>query len=645
MMIKKTTSHGSYRAARQRAEGGVGRFLRVLGAAGRIGLLGAVTALGACGGAGGASFLPAPAGSVPGPEPTPLPPPGGAAAVPPAISGGTLLILRDDQTAVAADPDRDAVWLVDLGTRTLRARVRLAAGAEPGRLIEDQDGLVHVALRRGGQVVRLDPRSGAVVSQRAVCPAPRGMAYEAATDNLHVACAGGELLTMKARGGDILRRLQLERDLRDVAIQGDHLLISRFRSAQLLEVDASGALVGQVKPRAVFASGLLDPQGHTVTASATTAWRLAALPGGEVLMLHQQAVDTMISTKPGGYSAGTCKAQGIVSPALTLFRGAAAGAASVGNGARLAALPLAVDLAVSRDGQSLALIAPGGQATPIGSPVGLLSLSALGPADPCQFPSPALVPQPADSELVAGAFDGKGQLWLQSRNPARLITTTSGVAAINLPGAEDASNEGHRLFHAPTPGLIACVSCHAEAGDDGHVWTFETLPSGPRRTQSLRGGILATAPFHWDGDMKDLPSLMQAVFHGRMSGPTVTAAQSDSLGQWLDAQPLLPKASPRDPAAVERGRQIFSDGSVGCASCHSGPHFTSNQSVSVGTGQAFQVPTLLGVAERAPFLHTGCAGTLLSRFDPACGGGESHGHTAQLGPGQLADLLAYLESL
>ena len=48
MMIKKTTSHGSYRAARQRAEGGVGRFLRVLGAAGRIGLLGAVTALGAC---------------------------------------------------------------------------------------------------------------------------------------------------------------------------------------------------------------------------------------------------------------------------------------------------------------------------------------------------------------------------------------------------------------------------------------------------------------------------------------------------------------------------------------------------------------------------------------------------------------------
>jgi hypothetical protein len=252
--------------------------------------------------------------------------------------------------------------------------VRLAAGAEPGRLIEDQDGLVHVALRRGGQVVRLDPRSGAVVSQRAVCPAPRGMAYEAATDNLHVACAGGELLTMKARGGDILRRLQLERDLRDVAIQGDHLLISRFRSAQLLEVDASGALVGQVKPRAVFASGLLDPQGHTITASATTAWRLAALPGGEVLMLHQQAVDTMISTKPGGYSAGTCKAQGIVSPALTLVRGAAAGAASVGNGARLAALPLAVDLAVARHGQSLALIAPGGQATPIGSPVGLLSL-------------------------------------------------------------------------------------------------------------------------------------------------------------------------------------------------------------------------------------------------------------------------------
>ncbi len=600
----------------------------------------ALSALVGCGGVGGDS-LPPP-GTPPGTPP--------AAPVPPPVSGGTLLVLQDDQTAAAADPDRDTVWLVDLGIRTVRARVRLAAGAEPGRLIEDQDGMLHVALRRGGQVVKIDPRGGEVLSTRAVCPAPRGMAYDAATDNLHVACAGGELVTLKARGGEILRSWQLERDLRDVAVHGDHLLVSRFRSAQLLEIDQSGALLGQVKPRAVTALGLTNPQGQPISASATTAWRLTTLPTGEVLMLHQQAVDSTISTKPGGYGGGTCKGQGIVGPAITLFSGAAAGLSSVGNGARVAGLPLAVDLAVARDGKSIALIAPGapgalGASGVRVAPVALLNLSALGPADPCQFPTPVAAPLPENGDLIAGAFDGKGQLWLQSRSPARLYSTTPGLAPIDLPDAEIVNNEGHRLFHTPTPGLIACVSCHAEAGDDGHVWTFDAAPSGPRRTQSLRGGILATAPFHWDGDMRDLSLLMETVFSGRMAGPPVSPAQVDSLGGWLDAQPVLPKASPRDPQAVERGRAVFQDGAVGCASCHSGTHFTNNQSVSVGTGLAFQVPTLLGVADREPFLHTGCAGTLLARFDPACGGGESHGHTAQLAPAQLLDLLAYLESL
>lgn len=603
----------------------------------------ALCALVGCGGGGGGV-----SGSGGDDEVSP-PPPGsvGSAPASPPISGGTLLVLQDDQTAVAADPDRDAVWLVDLGSRTVRARVRLDAGAEPGRLIEDQDGMVHVALRRGGQVVKIDPRDGAVLSARAVCPAPRGMAYDAATDNLHVACAGGELVTMKARGGDILRSWQLERDLRDVVVHGDHLLVSRFRSAQLLEVDASGALLGQVKPRAVTGGGLVNAQGQPITASATTAWRLTTLPTGEVLMLHQQAVDSTISTKPGGYTSGTCKGQGIVSPAMTLFSGATAGLASVGNGARLAGLPLAVDLAVARDGKSIALIAPGdrGVAGARFASVAQLNLSALGPADPCQFPTSVPTQLPEGGDLIAGAFDGKGQLWLQSRNPARLYSTASGLAPIDFPDAEDKSDEGHRLFHTPTPGLIACVSCHAEAGDDGHVWTFDAAPSGPRRTQSLRGGILATAPFHWDGDMQDLSHLMQAVFTGRMAGPLASPEQVDALGLWLDAQPVLPKASPRDPQAVARGRILFNDAAVGCASCHSGTHFTNNQSVGVGTGKSLQVPALLGVADREPFLHTGCAGTLLARFDPACGGGESHGHTAQLAPAQLADLIAYLESL
>lgn len=598
-----------------------------------------LAALVGCGTHGGGE-LPGAPGLPAAPDPTPLPLP--ASATPPAISGGTLLIMQDDATAVAADPDRDAIWLIDLNNQSVRARVRLAAGAEPGRVIADRDGMVHVALRRGGQVVKLDPQSGNILSTRQVCPAPRGMAYDTLTDNLHVACAGGELVTLSAQGGEATRRIYLDSDLRDIVLRGDHLLISRFRSAELLEVDAGGTIVGRVKPRTISPAMAVDAQGKPVTASPTTAWRLAALPTGEAVMLHQQAIDSAVSTKPGGYGNGPCKGSGIVSPGMTVFSGASAGASNIGKGLTVALMPLAVDLAVSRDGKSLALVGPGSSTTSLaGYPAAQFSISDLAPDNTCQFPRTVQTQTSASLEPIAGAFDGQGRLWIQSRQPAQLYPV-SGARAIAFTGAEDTTNEGHAIFHAPTKGLIACASCHAEGGDDGHVWNFD--PIGPRRTQSLRGGILATAPFHWDGDMTDLNTLMNAVFTGRMSGFLLTPQTIGMVGAWLDSQPVLPRSAPRDPQSAERGKALFNDALVGCASCHSGPHLTNNQSVDVGTGKALQVPTLLGVAARAPYLHTGCAATLRDRFNPACGG-DRHGRTSQLSSGQLDDLTAYLETL
>lgn len=59
----------------------------------------------------------------------------------------------------------------------------------------------------------------------------------------------------------------------------------------------------------------------------------------------------------------------------------------------------------------------------------------------------------------------------------------------------------------------------------------------------------------------------------------------------------------------------------------------------------FQVPSLLGLASRAPYLHTGCAKTLRDRFKPECGGADAHGQTSHLSVAQLDDLAVYLETL
>ena len=69
-----------------------------------------------CSNTGGATFTGS--GGVSGRGRTQFPPSLGTTysqpAAPPAITGGTLLVLADGKTAVAADPDRDAIYVVDL---------------------------------------------------------------------------------------------------------------------------------------------------------------------------------------------------------------------------------------------------------------------------------------------------------------------------------------------------------------------------------------------------------------------------------------------------------------------------------------------------------------------------------------------------
>lgn len=579
---------------------------------------------------------------------------------PPPIIGGTLLITQDSRVALAADPDVDTVYLVELDEAVVRARVRLPEGSEPGRSIEDRDGNLHVVLRGSGQVVKLSRQSGAIEALRPVCPAPRGLAYDATTDNLHIACAGGELWTLKARSGETLRTWRLDSDLRDVAIKGSHLLVSRFRSAELIEVDELGRIVGRVGPRSSLSATLKDPSGKLVTHSPTTAWRMAPLPDGRVVMLHQRARDNPLTSLLAGSlyygpgRRGTCDGSELVSPGLTVFSGASAG--GVGGGGSIPWHVLAVDVAVSRDGTELATISPLpalAQASITPNPILQIPLSRLTPAEPCvqATGAPHVMigsckglwgPLPCKEEgAIAGAYDGQKRLWIQARSPA--VVTTEGGPRIELEENEAVAHEGHRLFHFVTDlSLLACASCHPEGGDDGHVWNFDLI--GARRTQNLRGGLLATAPFHWNGDLANMQSLLGEVFVRRMGGWLENDSQSIAMAQWLDGLKVPPR-SPGDAPAIARGKALFEDPVVGCTSCHSGPHLTNNQSVEVGTGAAFQVPSLIGLAHRAPFMHDGCATTLRGRFAPACGGGDRHGKTSQLLASQIDDLVAYLESL
>ncbi len=567
-----------------------------------------------------------------------------AARPPAAISGGTLLVTSLD-VAVAADSDRDLLWMVDLKTNVV-SEVALNPGDEPGRVIEDGDGRVHVALRRGGAIATIDLVTHKILDRTAICPAPRGLAYDEKIDSIHVACAGGELVTIPAAGGKATRALRLDSDLRDVIISGDRLIVSRFRSAELLVIGPDGTKTSQQAPPGIATppDGTTDPNNNFGAAAfvPTVAYRVLPTPSGGFAMVHQRSLVNPVQVEqPGGYgsSGGGCDG-GVVHPAVTLFNANGVPDKLATPAFTGAALP--VDMAIDPDTSAIALVAAGSDMVIRTSP----SQLAAGNSD-----TVACSDQHEQIQVPGGpvalAF-WHGRLLVQTRQPATLQFVGEGGTPIVLPGI-DMADTGHDLFNRsanPKNGL-ACASCHPEGREDGHVWQFSN--SGARRTQTVGGHVLDTAPFHWDGDMPNIDAIMSEVFVHRMGGAQQGPRHSKVLQNWLGTLAAFPASGPtKETANVEHGKALFNDAKVACSSCHGGEHFTNNTNVDVGTSKAFQVPTLIGVSARGPFMHDGCAKTLNDRFAKgrdACTGGIKHGDTSGLSPADIDDLVGYLETL
>jgi hypothetical protein len=584
---------------------------------------------------------------------------------PPAISGGSLAVLKDGVTAVAADPDRDTVSVVDIGNSySVRSTIQLQTHDEPGRLVEDGAGRVHVVLRRGGALVTINPQAGTIVERRAVCATPRGVDYDPATDLVHVACMDGQLASFPAAGGAATRVLQLPRDLRDVVVDGDHLLVSRFRTAQVLTVDSTGKVIQTDTPPNYSDASTKE----SAQFSASGGWRMRAAPGGGALLLHQRGTTDPISISKmstGGYgSEDPCGA--LIHAAMTPM----GGSQSPPMTAPIPGMVLPVDFAISPDGTQVAMIAAGnshntGEGSFGGSglpTVFLTSKSSVadgnfhaccadgvhGPNMPIGNFSPKCTPtgtqtpncpQP-NGEVESVSFDGKGRVVIQTREPATIQIPQAGLTIpISLNSRADA---GHEIFHANTGLGIACASCHTEGQEDGRIWTFDD--EGPRRTMSVSGGIGGRAPYHWGGDLTSFDALVSTVYNGRMEGPSLSKDQSTAMQNWINAIPRLPGVV-TDAAAVARGQALFQDTSNhGCVTCHTGDQLTNDTIVDVGTHGMFKVPSLIGLAWTSPYMHSGCAATLADRFGD-CGGGDQHGVTSTLTAAQKSDLIAYLDSL
>jgi hypothetical protein len=478
---------------------------------------------------------------------------------------------------------------------------------------------VHVALRGGGALVTIDPSIGAVLYRRSVCPAPRGVTWDAATDLVHVACATGELVSLPAAGGAATRTVVLDRDLRDVVVQGGQLTVTRFRSSELLRIAADGTISQRITLPT-------DPSGAT----AQVAWRAIPAGSSSILVVHQRESTALVNTTVTGGYGGAGGTSSIIDSVVTQVEADGTASVDISIGTVLP-MVLPADIALASDG-SVAVAAPGNAFVPGRGVVGRF---VLGAGFPVAIPSDVV-----SGQAIALAFVSPKELLIQTREPAQLWTTNGNTTTWISLSDVSRQDTGFDIFHTQAGGAIACASCHPEGGDDGHVWQ---LDGGLRRTASLRGTIAGTAPYHWTGDMPDIESLAANVYTLRMDGAPLDPGQVGALQSWVEAIPAPPAPTWVDASAALRGRALFERADVGCAACHSGDKLTDNATVDVGTGSPFQVPPLVGVGWRAPFLHNGCAASFAERF-AACATPQ-HGSTTGLGAGDLTDLIAYLDSL
>ncbi len=231
---------------------------------------------------------------------------------------------------------------------------------------------------------------------------------------------------------------------------------------------------------------------------------------------------------------------------------------------------------------------------------------------------------------------------------------------IDLGGAAEPSlaRRGETIFYdakRSTDGWYSCHSCHYEGGTN--AVTMDTKNDGSNGTYKMvlsLHNVRQTGPWFWHGWQKDLDAALRKSLAETMQGPAPTDDDVRAMAAFLDTLPTAPNSF-RNPDGTlteqaQRGQAVFTSAAAGCANCHRGNYFTDGQIHDVGLASEYDVydgyntPSLVGIANRARYLHHGRADTLDELLTDLHSPEKVSG-TRPLTDAERADLIEYLKSL
>jgi hypothetical protein len=555
---------------------------------------------------------------------------------------GKLWIVHQDDYAIAViDPTQ---FVVETG-------FRLPYASQPVGLAMSPTGdAAYVTLMALGKLLKLDPKTGAVIAEADVGPKPRGIAVSHDGAQVYVTRfispdTAGEVVKVDAATMQVSTRILLKLD----------------------NETEYASTAGRGLPNHLFSIGLSPDGGQAWVPSKKDNIVRGLLRDGDKFAPDQ-----------------------IVRPLVAVI--------DVATAQELYALR--VDL----DDRSPPLHV---EFTPYGD----LAILALGGTNHIELRS-VYDPEAVFSTIPeAGSFPRatvltpNGRLFVQAWLSREVIvydmsgtlnrhskSTPIELGRIASVGSEKLSAQvllGKKVFHdsadrrMANEGYVTCGVCHFEGTDDGRVYDFSDRGEGLRNTLSLLGrGGTKQGPLNWTGNLDEVQDfehqiremfqgsgfIPDEVFHSGTKDQPLGEAKAgvspelDALAAYVASLERVNPSPYRNSdgtltTAAVAGKALFAK--LGCDFCHRGAAQTDSVdgllhdvgTIGPNSGSragaplfGLDTPTLLGVWETPPYLHDGSAPTLRDVLTTSNTTGL-HGFVASLAAEQVDQLVAYLQQI
>jgi len=552
--------------------------------------------------------------------------------------GKLWVVHRDDYAVAVVDPDR---FVIEGG-------FRLPYASQPvGVAMSPTGDAAYVSLMAVGKLLKLDPRTGAVIGEVTVGARPRGISVSHDGKDVYVTRfispdTGGEVVKVDAAAMKVATRIVLRLDAETVDSDLQARGLPNYLFSIALTPDGRQAWVPGKKDNIVRGK-LRD--GRDLTHDTTVRPLAAVIDTLAAQEIYANRVDLDDRSQP----------------------------------VHVAFSPLGNFAILTLAGSNRVEIRDVNRPTQVFS-----AIPEVG-----TFPR-ATVLAPDGRLFVQGSLSRDVLVYdLSAMLKDFAQSTPTRVGAIPTVASEKLSAQvlaGKKLFHDAEDtrmafeGYLTCGGCHFEGDDDGRVWDFSTRGEGLRNTVALFGRAgTGQGRLNWTGtldEVQDFEHQIRDLFQGRGFLPDDTfhvgtrdqplgdskaglSPELDALAAYVTSLDHVNPSPYRHPDGSLTpdgfvGKELFEK--LGCDFCHGGAEFTDSTRGmlrDVGTITALSgtraggpllgidTPTLLGVWETPPYLHDGSAPTLrdvLTTRNPT----DLHGSVSSLSSGQIDQLVAYL---